>query len=59
MRSSVACSLLALASSAYAQGSVAALVAQLRNAPTQVDRIAALNDSDVSYSFAFPNILIS
>ena len=37
---------LALAGSTSAV-STAALVAQLRNAPTNVDRISALNDSDV------------
>ena len=39
---------LALAGSAAAQSSVAELVASLREAPTQVDRIGMLNDSDVS-----------
>ena len=39
---------LALAGSASAV-STAALVAQLRNAPTNVDRISALNDSDVCH----------
>jgi len=32
----------------YAQAPVAELVAELREAPTQVDRIRALNDSQVS-----------
>ena len=39
--------LLALFSSAAAQSSVAQLVGQLRLAPTQVDRLNLLNDSDV------------
>ena len=40
---------LALAGTVSAQASsVAALVASLRGAPTQVDRIRMLNDSDVS-----------
>lgn len=39
---------LAFAGTVSAQASVAALVATLRGAPTQVDRIKALNDSDVS-----------
>ena len=42
--------LLTLASSAVAQSSVAQLVAQLRQAPTQVDRINLLSDEDVSIS---------
>ena len=45
--------LLALASSAVSQSSVAQLVAQLREAPTQVDRINLLSDGDVSASAGF------
>ena len=41
---------LALAGTAAAQSSVAELVASLREAPTQVDRIRQLNDSDVRVS---------
>ena len=52
--STVFLSLLALASSAAAQSSVAALVAKLREAPTQVDRISMLNDSDYLFDFLNP-----
>ena len=46
MLASISAFALALASAANAV-STAELVAQLRTAPTQVDRIRALNDSDV------------
>ena len=46
--------LLALAGSSYAQSSVAELVSELRQAPTQVDRIRALNDSDYLFNFLAP-----
>lgn len=45
---SVSAILLALSSSVVAQSSIAQLVGQLRNAPTQADRIGLLNDTDVS-----------
>ena len=45
--------LAALTSSAVAQSSVAQLVAQLRQAPTQVDRINLLSDQDVSSPLRF------
>ena len=45
---------LALTGSAFAQASVAELVAQLRGAPTQVDRIRALNDSQYTFDFLNP-----
>ena len=56
MRTSIAASVLALAGSASAQGvsSVAALVASLRNAPTQVDRISMLNDTQYTFDFLNP-----
>jgi len=56
MRTTIAASsLLALAGSASAQvSSVAALVASLRNAPTQVDRISQLNDTQYTFDFLNP-----
>ena len=54
MYASTSVLLLALASSVVAQSSVAALVAQLRDAPTQVDRISLLNDTDYLFDFLNP-----
>ena len=50
MIASIASFVLALAGTASAV-STAELVAQLRGAPTQVDRIRALNDTQVRRSF--------
>lgn len=54
MYASTSAFLLALASSTAAQSSVAALVGQLRQAPTQVDRINLLSDADYLFDFLNP-----
>ena len=54
MYASAGALIFALESSAAAQSSVAALVAQLRDAPTQVDRIDLLSDTDYLFDFLNP-----
>jgi hypothetical protein len=56
--------LLSIASTAFAQeggatpSSVAALVAQLRNAPTEVDKFRLVSDEDRLFSFSNPNTTV-